>query len=154
MTTPLNRKSIISRLAEIEANIASLQEFKDMSAEQFAAFKYTDAAELHIERSLEAVFDIGNHILSRLPLRPSERPEGYKAIAKGLGKNNIVPKEFADKVLTEMAGYRNRLVHFYMEIKQEELYDIIQNDLSDLEKFCSYIKEVVENPQRFGLQIE
>ena len=37
--------------------------------------------------------------------------------------------------LEKMAGYRNRLVHYYKEISNEEIYEILQNDLGDLEKF-------------------
>lgn len=154
MTLALNRKSLTSRLAEIESNISSLQDFKKMSFKEFAKSHYSAAAELYLERSLEAVFDIGNHILSRLPLRPAERPEEYKAIAKTLGKHKIVPEVFADEVLTKMAGYRNRLVHHYLEITERELYDIIQHDLSDLEKFCSYIKLLIKDPKKHGFEIQ
>jgi len=38
-----------------------------------------------------------------------------------------------------MAGYRNRMVHFYKDIMAKELYDILQNELTDIEKF---LKEV------------
>ena len=38
-------------------------------------------------------------------------------------------------MLIKIAGYRNRMVHFYKEIKDRELYDILQNDLGDVEKF-------------------
>ena len=34
-----------------------------------------------------------------------------------------------------MAGYRNRMVHFYKEISAEELYDILLNELKDIETF-------------------
>ena len=41
--------------------------------------------------------------------------------------------------LVPLAGYRNRLVHFYQEISPKELYDIIQNDLPDIEDFIREI---------------
>lgn len=154
MVLPLNRKSLINRLAETESNLALLREFQKMTFEEFTAGHNSAAAELYLERSLEAVFDIGNHILSRLPLRPAERPEEYKGIAKALGKHKIIPEDFANGVLVNMAGYRNRLVHFYLEITKEELYNIIQNNLSDLETFCSYIKKVVKNPKDYSLGIQ
>lgn len=47
-------------------------------------------------RALEAVFDIGNHILSRVP--------------------EAVPESFARENLIKIAGYRNRLIHFYAEV--------------------------------------
>ena len=48
----------------------------------------------------------------------------------------------------EMAGYRNRIVHLYHEITDEELYEIIQNDLKDIEQFIleigTFIKKYKE----------
>jgi uncharacterized protein YutE (UPF0331/DUF86 family) len=43
-----------------------------------------------------------------------------------------------------MAGYRNRLVHYYTEISNEELYEILQNDLGDLEKFLKEIEKFLK----------
>lgn len=53
-----------------------------------------------------------------------------------------------------MAGYRNRLTHFYAEITPGELHDILNNDLGDFETFLSAIKRVLKHPEQFGLTIE
>lgn len=59
---PLNNEVIKSRLAEIESNLAILQDLKQMPFPEFQSGHSHALAELGIERSLEAVFDIGNHI--------------------------------------------------------------------------------------------
>ena len=46
--------------------------------------------------------------------------------------------------LEKMAGYRNRLVHYYKEISNEEIYEILQNDLGDLEKFLKEIEKFLK----------
>ena len=46
-----------------------------------------------------------------------------------------------------MAGYRNRLVHFYHEISDRELYAILINNLSDVEAFVKEIKRFIEKYQ-------
>jgi len=43
-----------------------------------------------------------------------------------------------------MAGYRNRLVHFYDEVSEAELYKIIQNNLGDIEEFVRQIAAFLE----------
>ena len=53
-----------------------------------------------------------------------------------------------------MAGYRNRMVHFYSEITEKELHKIIQDNLQDFEKFCSYINKLITNPEKYGLNIQ
>ena len=95
--------------------------------------------------------DIGSHILSRIP---GARPSSYKDIPRLLEKHKIIPSDFANSQLTKMAGYRNRMVHFYGEITEKEIYNIIQEELQDLDTFCDYIDEVLKDPAKFNLEAE
>jgi len=70
-----------------------------------------------------------------------------------LGKRGIIDQKFAEDKLVEMAGYRNRLVHFYEEITPKELYQIITQDLNDLEIFARSVTEVANKPENVGLSI-
>jgi hypothetical protein len=56
--------------------------------------------------------------------------------------------------LTKMAGYRNRMVHFYGEITEKEIYIIIQEELEDFYKFLVHVHKVLKNPTRFNLSME
>ncbi|MCS7201741.1 MAG: DUF86 domain-containing protein [Dictyoglomus sp.] len=127
-----------------------LLKFKKIPLEEFEKDDNFAIAEHYLRRALEAVFDIGNHILSRIP---GIRISTYKDIALALAKENIIPEDFAKEKLVKMAGYRNRLIHFYSEVSLEELYNIIQNNLGDFEEFLKYIKELLENPEKFGFTI-
>ena len=151
---PLNRKVLVNRLAEIERDLAELEKFRGVPFKEFSGGVHYAVAEHHLRRTLEAVFDAGNHILSRLPLAPSQRPESYKAIALALGRHKVVSEVYAEGPLSQMAGYRNRLVHFYDEVTSEELYGIIQNQLSDIETFAKVIRDLITHPQRIGLTID
>jgi len=151
---PLSRKVLVNRLSEIERDLAQLAKFQGMPLKEFTEGVHYAVAEHYLRRALEAIFDAGNHILSRLPLAPSERPETYKAIASALGRHQVVPKSFAEGPLTSMAGYRNRMVHFYDEVTTEELHEIIQHGLKDVEAFGRLLGEVITNPQKIGLSIQ
>jgi uncharacterized protein YutE (UPF0331/DUF86 family) len=86
-------------------------------------------AESCLRRSLEALFDLGRHILAKgFGLGVTE----YKEIALRLHSQGILNDEKA-KLMQILAGYRNRLVHFYHEVSAEELYEICANRLGDLE---------------------
>jgi Protein of unknown function DUF86. len=87
---------------------------------------------------LEAIFDIGRHILAKTG--NIDLSTEYKAIAKGLGEKGFVSSE-TSKNLVEMAGYRNRMVHLYNMVSEEELYSIITSELKDIEKFITEIKK-------------
>ncbi len=147
---PLNREVILLRIREIEKDIEKLLRFKDFSFREFEADDNFAIAEHYLRRALEAVFDIGNHILSRVP---GVRVSTYKEIVLGLYKEKIIPENFAKEKLVKMAGYRNRLIHFYAEVSVEELYEIIQKNLGDFEEFLNYLKDLLENPEKFDFTI-
>jgi uncharacterized protein YutE (UPF0331/DUF86 family) len=53
-----------------------------------------------------------------------------------------------------MAGYRNRMVHFYGEITEKEIYSIIQEELEDFYTFLTYINEILRTPAKYNLLVE
>jgi uncharacterized protein YutE (UPF0331/DUF86 family) len=149
--TPLNRDVLQTRISYIEDSLKSLERFKGITYNEFHGnsdnFRIT-FYDLH--RALEAVMDIGAHILSRIP---GSRPSSYKDIPRLLEKNKIIPADFATNSLIKMAGYRNRMVHFYGEITEKEIYDIIQDELEDFYTFLTFINEVLKNPAHFKLSV-
>jgi len=86
------------------------------------------AAESYLRRSLEALFDIGRHILARKYGLPVVE---YKEIAKRLFEKSILSADEAEW-MRKMAGYRNRMVHFYREVSAEELHEICLNRLGEI----------------------
>ncbi|PIP57331.1 hypothetical protein COX04_00070 [Candidatus Woesebacteria bacterium CG22_combo_CG10-13_8_21_14_all_45_10] len=147
----IEKDIVIKRMEGIEGEVASLKELGKKSLAEFQDGDSWKLAQFHLHRALEGVFNIGSHILSRIPGATATQ---YKEIAQKLGENGIVPKDFANQRLVEMAKYRNRLIHFYAQVTSEELYEIIQKDLGDFDIFLTSVKEVLENPQKFGLEIE
>ena len=103
-----------------------------MPIEEFLADrKNPPFVESYLRRALEAVFDIGRHILARTS---GFKEVEYKAIAKQLGEKGIITGELSD-ILYVMVGYRNRMVHFYKEVTPKELYYIVVNRLGDIDRF-------------------
>lgn len=134
-------------------DVAKLQKLGGIARGEFISGKndYFDVAKLRLREALEGVFNIGVHILSRIE---GGRTTEYKEIANKLGEFGIVDPNFAKETLLKMAGYRNRLTHFYAEITPEEMYDIIQNNLRDFDVFLKAVKNLLERPERFNLTIE
>ncbi len=128
----LNTARILELVRFIETCLQEIAPFSKMSKEEFLADrKNPPFLESYLRRALEAVFDIGRHILAKTS---GFKEIEYKAIAKHLGEKEIVTKELSG-ILYEMAGYRNRMVHFYKEVSPEELYYIVLNRLKDIERF-------------------
>lgn len=137
----LNTKLITDRLGFINEAIAKLRRLSSLSEEEFMKNDRPAIAESYTRRLLEATFDIGRHIIAK---SAGKGIVEYKEIACALGDKGIITKELSER-LKLMAGYRNRLVHFYHEITDIELYLILKNNLIDIERFVKEIKEFIES---------
>jgi len=137
----INKQFINERLILIDSFLRELYKLASLDKDSFISDKKNvAAAESFLRRTLEAIFDIGRHILAKTGY--IELSTEYKSIAKGLGEKGIVNKNLSER-LTRMAGYRNRLVHLYNLVSDEELYEIITSDLKDIEDFISAIKKYI-----------
>jgi len=140
----LSKKVIGDRLAWIDKMVAEIRALPLGSYEEFSANRRDVwAAESCLRRALEAIFDLGRHILAKgFGLGVTE----YKQIATELETAAVLSHSRA-RLLSTLAGYRNRLVHFYHEVTSEELYEICRNNLDDLlEIRNAFRKWVNENP--------
>ena len=91
---PLSRVKIESKLAIIREALQELPKTAAGCTEgEFAAdiAKFA-VAEHFLRRALEAVFDIGGHIISRFAYAPGKRPKTLKEIAHALGEKGVVEK--------------------------------------------------------------
>ena len=132
----LNIGRILELVRYMENCVQELKPFSTMTREEFLSDKRNPPfVESYLRRSLEVVFDIGRHILSKTY---GFKEIEYRAIAKELGKRQMITFELSDE-LSKMAGYRNRMVHFYKEVTPEELYGIVANDLKDFDRFAREI---------------
>lgn len=134
----INKILVAQRLELINEWLSSLKSLSGLPYDQFMTNNLNPAAsESYLRRCLEAVFDIGRHILAKTG--SMEMAGEYKSIAKGLVDNNFVSEALGEKLI-QMAGYRNRMVHFYSMITEKELYGILQDNLGDIEQFVIEIK--------------
>jgi|SRR5690554_667684 uncharacterized protein YutE (UPF0331/DUF86 family) len=137
----INKTLIEQRLGFILEYHNQLAKFAEKTREEFLADKILVAAtESYLRRILESIFDIGRHILAKNTR--VDLAQEYKGIAKGLGELKVVNQDLSKK-LVQMAGYRNRLVHLYNLVTDEELYNIIKNDLGDIKDFIKYISDYI-----------
>lgn len=103
------------------------------------------SAESCLRRALEALLDLGRHILAKGFGRGVSE---YKEIAMALGEEGVLEKDEVDGLRT-LAGYRNRMVHFYHEISKEELYEICTTQLGDVRTLAAALKRWLnDHPER------
>lgn len=88
------------------------------------------AAESYVRRALEMVLDLGRHILAK---GLGQDALEYKQVAVALREAGVLDGPLGE-ALFEMAGYRNRLVHFYDEVGTPELYEICVDRVDDVRR--------------------
>ncbi|MGQ9589158.1 MAG: type VII toxin-antitoxin system HepT family RNase toxin [Planctomycetota bacterium] len=133
---------VADRLGWVERIIAEIRRLplSDLRAFQ-ADWRNVWAAESCLRRGLEALLDLGRHILSKaFGIGVAE----YKEVARRCSEQGILTPADAD-LLRQFAGYRNRMVHFYHEIGPDELYEICRSGLADLERVAAAYKAWVES---------
>ncbi len=81
--------------------------------------------------AIEACIDLAQHLIAR---RGWRTPRTYAEAFDVLAEHDVVPAEFIP-TLHQMARLRNRLVHVYWEVDSDTLHDILQRNLSDLDRF-------------------
>ena len=114
-----------------------LEPFKDKSKEEFCQDEYLkDIVERNLEVAIQSCIDIANRIIS---LDELEKPKDYYGSITRLGEENILPYDFA-KIFASIAGFRNILIHEYLEIDWDEVYENLQN-IGQFYEFMDYIKK-------------
>jgi uncharacterized protein YutE (UPF0331/DUF86 family) len=131
MTPGTIRASVVlEKLAWISGMVDQLQRLPLGSLEEFEADRRNPlAAESCLRRALEGILDLGRHLLSKAF---ADGVLEYKQVSKHLHERDVI-SERAAELLHEMAGYRNRLVHYYDEVTSRELYVICTDHLKDIE---------------------
>ena len=142
----ISRRVIADRLAILSDLIRQIRALPvDDRDVFFSDPRNVPTAESCIRRSLEALLDLGRHILAKgFAVGVTE----YKEIADGLRRHEVLQATDAD-LLRLLAGYRNRLVHFYHEVSEEELFDLCSQRLGDLEQLVeAYRSWVRAHPEK------
>jgi len=98
-------------------------------------YELRSAVERNFQLAIESAIDIGEIVISE---KGFERPEDYRSVFLILGRQGIIPMDFAED-FSIAAGFRNVLVHIYEEVDSSLLYVFLTEKLDDFDKFAKYI---------------
>lgn len=117
------------RIEALLEYLVRVDRFKEMDRERFTAEPDTHhLAERYLQLAVEAALDIAHHIIAD---RGYGVPETYREAFTMLCKHAVVPAPLAAR-LSWWAGFRDVLVHTYLELDHGLAWDAIQGDLEDL----------------------
>jgi len=122
---------VLERISRVREMVGSVRALPLSTYGEFVSDKRNVAsAESFLRRGIEALLDLGRHVLAKgFGVAVPE----YKEIGLRLHKQGVFTEDQA-ALFRMIAGYRNRMVHFYREVTDKELYDLCTQDLQDIER--------------------
>ena len=119
------------RLQDILDAIKAIERYAVSSYEEFIADpERYGSAERFLHLAIEAIIDMGNHVIAHLDLGVVN---WYRDIPSILSEKGYVNPSLKEKWI-RMIGFRNTLVHEYIDIDRKIVYEVLQNNLKDLEE--------------------
>jgi len=138
----VDKELILKKLSEIEEHLQELEEFKDISIDDYRNdWKIQRIVERTLQILIEICIDVANHIISDEKWRV---PSSYSETFKILYENRVIDDELF-KNLEKMAKFRNIIVHNYDKISPEVMVNILKKDLIDFLRFKDSIITWIRN---------
>ena len=87
--------------------------------------------------AIQSAIDISNHLIVEKKLRkPATYPETFEIIYEA----GLISHRLGES-MSDLAGFRDVLVHIYWKLDMDEIYGILQNDFECIKEFEIQIKK-------------
>jgi uncharacterized protein YutE (UPF0331/DUF86 family) len=127
---------IESLFRALDSYLDSLRQLALLPREKLSEDQITiGAAKYYLQISVECCINVAQHVIAREGFRA---PATYADSFSVLAENEVIGPEFL-ATAHKMVRMRNRLVHLYWEVDADILYDTLQHNLSDFDRFKSDI---------------
>ena len=119
------------RLNKLDEYLSTLSNLQRYSFEEFIADpEHYGSAERFLHLAIEAITDIGNHVIADLELGIVN---SYRDIPAILSDKEYINHDLEEKWV-RMIGFRNTLVHEYIDIDRKIVYDVLQKHVDDFDE--------------------
>lgn len=125
------------RMTKLAEYVQLLRKLTEHSREEFVREPFVHGnAERYLQLAIQSAIDIGNHLLSdkKLPT-----PKDYREIFLILSEAGLLSRPLAER-LASAAGLRNILVHDYLDIDRDRIYEFLRERLGDFEQFARAVE--------------
>lgn len=131
------------RLDALDGYLSRLRALRAVGRDEFTSVpSIHDLAERYLHLMMECVLDLANHAIATRSLRT---PGSYRDAFVVLAEAGELDLALAGR-LGSWAGYRNVLVHEYLEIDHQVAWDAIQDDLADIDAFAAWARAALSGP--------
>jgi uncharacterized protein YutE (UPF0331/DUF86 family) len=128
-------------VSEFRKSVTRLKKLSHLKREDFLSDPdKIGSTKYHFIVAIESSIDMCNHLISRNGFRV---PEDYADTFRVLTEEGAFGKEFSNE-LVKMAKFRNRLVHLYWEVSDQQLWDILSSRLSDFKRLLESLSVFID----------
>jgi uncharacterized protein YutE (UPF0331/DUF86 family) len=136
----VDREVLDRRLARVEELLTRLRQLAGVAREEYLREAGLQAqAERWLQLCAESVLDLAAHVIADSGLRT---PTTYRESFQILREAGVLEEALA-KQMERWAGLRNVLVHLYLDVDQDILFDILQDDLGQVQAFVQAVVRFV-----------
>lgn len=130
---------ILAHLRELDESLKDWQRYQNISLEDLKKERDKRNMILHAMLvSIQATIDVATYLIAEEGLR---KPMTYRETFEILGQSELISEKLAEE-LSDLAGFRNVLVHIYWQLDLDQVYGILQNDLETLKSFLQEVKRL------------
>ncbi len=120
---------VLARLTHLGQVLVQLNRLRALSPSERADALIELAAERALHVAIEAVLDVGHHVLAG---RGFPIPPTYREVVPALVAAQILAPELGGR-LEGMAGMRNLLFHDYLRVDSKQVWAVVDQKLDDLQ---------------------
>ncbi|HEX9636839.1 MAG TPA: DUF86 domain-containing protein [Acidobacteriota bacterium] len=144
----VNLKLVGERLGYFQSRLEDLRSLPLKSLAEFSSDpRNPAAAESFLRRAIEGLLDTARHLLAKAHgLGTME----YRQVARQAGERGLIKDGQLAARFERIAGFRNRLTHFYDEVTPRELFELLAHHLSDLEVIAQELRHSAAELSRKG----
>jgi len=138
----LDEQRILAKLDKLEGYLAELRAIAPENFKEYRRIEKKRSCERLLQLCIECVIDMCRILVSGLRLG---LPADENDLLEKLNKNGIVSSSVM-RLLRQMRGFRNILVHEYASVDDELVFKYVKTRLGDFDKIRKQILDFLRRP--------
>ncbi len=119
------------RLDKLSEHLQILERLARYSESEFLSDpEHYGSAERFLQLTLEALLDMGGHVIAEEGLGTVNQGRDIPRVFR---ENDYIDADLEERWI-RMIGFRNILVHAYLELDRKRVYEVLQHGLDDLRR--------------------
>jgi len=135
-------EGVLTHLRELDEAVRDWERYRSITLEDLRTDRDKRNMVLHaLLVSIQASIDIANHLVAA---SSSRRPETYRESFMILCDEGLIPEDLGTQ-LSDLAGFRNVLVHLYCRLNLDEVYGVLQDDLPVVNRYRDLVRAMLRD---------